>query len=958
MKKKIAVMLSAILVVCGLHNVTGEMAQTSYAKDAWQAGNQATVGAVSGDVVVGATKDAVVSGDAVTGDAVTGEGITPGPVVSGDAVTGDAITGDAVEKDEINMDRLLNMDELYGWATVPGEGMNGITGGGKATPQIVTTLAELTELAGDDVPRVLVIDGTIKCGGYGVLVGKNKTIVGMNSEATVYGGFRIHDSNNVIISNMNIQGTWPNSGPDDCLEIKRSHHVWLNHLNIWDSTDGNVDITLGSDYITVSWCKMWYSEEADNGVAPEQDHRLSCLVGSGAGDHDDTDMDKLRVTFHHNWFADRIDQRMPRVMYGRTHVYNNYYSSKNNKYCVGADSYASVLIENNYFNNVNNPHEFSYYPGFPASITARGNIYDKTTGTQTVGQHQTAASVVPFETTVYDYYLNAASDVPVIVQAYAGPQDMLDESAVPEELKNGAIVEGVEQEEPEPTLPDVSPVPTLKPTNTFNDNPITYDESTDTYTYHGQNSDGSHAYYTIDNPYAGYDFSEGLEYEEVNGVMRPAWKRGATISYWVKMPSNAIDAAILNFNLENERQMERNDQVKYEICQAYNEDDALYYMGEMMTFVDENGLEYDVLNGWYGPYVLYNPNYPAEGCYTINDEGGAIRAYKKGTDPSDENNWYYLEYIGKGLYQDYGRRFDEEGGHTSKIREAQVSGSLSLYASSSVGYRQDNWHALQMNPYLKSYGQVQDVQQYNQFYYWGNGGYECLDDNFIVPTVGEKEEWHFVVAVIQNDWIQYYVDGIEIDFDYLNWWDQPLVVHAGSKSFNLGHGHKKIYRPTEYPSAADSVGMTILEFISDEDTVLTVGGLGAGATRLGQENMGTPNGVQVKDIQFYFVPVTADCIRADKIVLGGEEDTTPTVPSTPPAVTPGAVYMEGDVDNSGQIQLRDAQLALRAALLLDELSLAAKEAADVTGDGKVELRDAQLILRRSLLLIEDFEQIE
>lgn len=907
MKKKIAVMLTAVLTLCSLHTIPGSVKQLNGTKAALQAETMET-----------------------------GEAVTASEEVA------DVSTGGAVEE-AVNMDRLLNMDELYGWAAVPGEGLKGVTGGGKAEPKIVRSLEELEMLAADDVPRVLVVDGTIRCGGYGVMVGKNKTIVGMNAEAVVYGGFRIHNSNNIIISNLNVQGTWPNSGPDDCLEIKNSHHIWLNHLNIWDSTDGNVDITLGSDYVTVSWCKMWYSEEADDGVEPEQDHRLSCLVGSGAGDHDDTDMDKLRVTFHHNWFADRIDQRMPRVMYGRTHVYNNYYSAENNTYCVGADSYASVLIENNYFNKVKNPHEFSYNPGFPASITARGNIYDMTTGTQTVGQHQSSASVVPFETTVYDYYLNAASDVPVIVQGYAGPQDLLDESAVPEEMKNGSVIKGVEEKGEEPVVPNVSPVPILIPANTLNDNPITYDEKTNTYTYHGQNSDGSHGYYTIDNPFAGYDFGEEPEYTLVNGVKRPKWTKGATISYWVKMPGNAVDAAILNFNLENDRQMERNDQVKYMICQGYSEEDARYNMGGIMIYVDEEGFEYEVLEqSKCGEYVLYNPEYPENGCYTVSEEGGSVRACPKGKYPLLESDWVYLNYLGKGYYKEYGHRFDEEGGQNSKIREARISGSLSLYASSSVGYRQDNWLALQMNPYLKSYGQIQDIQQYNQFYYWGNGGYECLDDNYIVPTVGEKEKWHFVVAVIQNDWIQYYVDGIEIDEEYLNWWDQPLVVHAGSKSFNLGHGHRKIYRPTKNPSASDGVGMTILDFISDEDTVLTVGGLGAGATRLGQENMGTPDGVQVKDLEYYFVPVSAECIQADRITLDGEQKE----------------YEPGDVSGDGKIQLNDAQLALRGALLLEQLSEEAEKAADINHTGIVELTDAQAILRRALLLIEDFEQVK
>ena len=38
----------------------------------------------------------------------------------------------------VDMSRLLDMNELYGWAAVPGEGLKGVTGGGKAEPVVRT----------------------------------------------------------------------------------------------------------------------------------------------------------------------------------------------------------------------------------------------------------------------------------------------------------------------------------------------------------------------------------------------------------------------------------------------------------------------------------------------------------------------------------------------------------------------------------------------------------------------------------------------------------------------------------------------------------------------------------------------------------------------------------------------------------------------------------------------------
>lgn len=857
------------------------------------------------------------------------------------------------ETDAMDRSKLLDVSELYGWAAVPGEGLNTTTGGGQATTVVVTTTEELMTYVTDDLPRVVVVSGEIvsmssgvkEQGGYSINVGSNKTIVGIDSNATLYGGLNIKNKSNIIISNLNIQGTWPNTGPDDTITVENSHHIWMNHLNIWNSTDGNIDVKLGSDYITVSWCKMWYEDAVDFKTgevvsAKEHPHRLSCLIGSGAGDHDDTDMGKLRVTYHHNWFAELLDQRMPRIMYGRAHIYNNYYTSQNNTNCIGADSYASVLIENNYFNKVKNPHEFSYHPGLPASIVARGNEYSNTKGSKVTGQHYLNSKIKPFETTVYDYYLNAAKDIPDIVSAYAGPQNMSDETTIPEELNNGKLVKGVEDKEE--ALPEVPPLPTLKPTNTLNDNPITYDEGSGIYTYHGQNSDRSNAYYKIENPFQGYDFSEepfSRDYMDPN--WHPNWTRGATISYWVKVPKNAVDAAVLNFNLENDRQIQRDDAVKYRRCSAYSPLDANYYMGDVMTFVDASGTEYKVLSD-YGYYVQYNPDYPAQGCYVASDEGGAIYAYEKKSDGSLETSGQYLNFIGKGYYENYSVKFDEEGGSKSLIREAKISGSLSLYASGSMGYRQDNFSGLQMNPYLLNYGQVMDAYQYNQFYYWGNGGYKVLKNSgkeSYTPTMADKGEWHFVVVVIQNDWIQYYMDGEEMTIDFLNWWGDGININTGSKGFNYGYGMKMAYRSR--PDESQLGSMTILDFISDEDTVLTIGGLGAGAANLGQETMGTPSGTQVKDFKFYYTPVEAKYILADRINLGGDDPTNDV--------------KLGDVDGNGSVELLDAQLALKAALHIIDLDDKAKKAADVIKDEHVTLVDAQRILKCALNIITEEE---
>ncbi len=754
----------------------------------------------------------------------------------------------------VDMSKLIRMDELTGWATVAGDGLDGVTGGGDAAPVVVTNLTEFTEVCSDNIPRVIVVSGTIKGGNYGIQIGSNKTIVGIDKNATIVGGIAIHNKSNIIVSNLNINGVWPVGGADDCVEVKNSHHLWFNHLNVWNSWDGNMDITMGSDYVTVSWCKFWYTDDANDGTSPEQDHRLSNLIGSGTG-HDDTDMGKLRVTYHHNWFADNLDQRMPRVMYGRVHIYNNYYTCKGNSYCIGADCYATLLVEGNYFKGVKNPHQFSYSNGFPSHIEARNNKYDGTSGKKSTGQGDADGGyAVPFETTIYDYYLSAAEDVPALVEAYAGAQDMSDVNSRPAKLADAAFVAGVEDNIVIPT-PEPETEPVVK-----NDNPITYDAGSDTYTYHGQNSDGTNGFYTIANPFAKKDFSETPTYSGGN----PVWTKGATISYWVKVPTGSTDVPTLTFNLK-ERQMERCDMSKYNQCleMAYTNPD--YSMGDQSVYVDANGREFTVLSG-YGEKVCANPNYPLAGCYYATDEGGARRAYKKGTDPEVASNWTYLNYIGGGIYDNYSSRYSEENGKNSLIKEADIKGSLCLYASGTMGYRQDDWTGKDKNPYLPTYGSKLGAHIYNQFYYWGNGSVYSKKNASKTPTMAEKGEWHFVVAVIQNDWIQYYMDGTEMTTDYLNWWGSSINSNTASDSFNLGYGQKKNYKGYT-PGIIYQQGKTILDFISDEDTVLTIGGTGYCAENLGQHTVKTDNGAQIKNIQFYYSPVSSNCILADRIDL-------------------------------------------------------------------------------------------
>lgn len=86
-------------------------------------------------------------------------------------------------------------------------------------------------------------------------------------------------------------------------------------------------------------------------------------------------------------WADSIDQRRPRVRFGDVHVFNEYYSNRdtgwpNNTYCIAAGYEARILVENDFFDEANNPHVyFSFWNGVAvfteptAEIVATGNTY-------------------------------------------------------------------------------------------------------------------------------------------------------------------------------------------------------------------------------------------------------------------------------------------------------------------------------------------------------------------------------------------------------------------------------------------------------------------------------------------------------------------------------------------------------------------------------------------------------
>jgi len=286
-----------------------------------------------------------------------------------------------------------------GWATQNG----GTTGGGSATPVTVTTLADLQTQASSSGAKVIYVSGTVGTGvGTRVNVAANKTIIGLPG-ARLFGGFTIKASN-VIIRNMTVQGPGAvDVDGVDCITIDgtAATNIWIDHCNIYDGQDGNLDISNGANFIAITWCRFYYTSASSN-------HQFCNLIGNS--DSKTSDRGKLKVTMMYNWWGAGCKERMPRVRYGQIHMVNNYFNSTGNNHCVRAGREANIRIESNYFESVRTPIDL-YQNDFTA-VTAVNNTFVSTTG-------NTAGSGTAF-TPPYSLTITASANVKSLVMGAAG----------------------------------------------------------------------------------------------------------------------------------------------------------------------------------------------------------------------------------------------------------------------------------------------------------------------------------------------------------------------------------------------------------------------------------------------------------------------------------------------------------------------------------------------------------
>ena len=258
---------------------------------------------------------------------------------------------------------------MAGWATQNG----GTTGGAGKTVVTVSNVSDLRKYAEAGNYTIYVKPGTYTVPSKSAIkVGNNVTIYGYQGAilAQTYTGTTKEDNTimnvagkNVIIRNLTFKGAGAvDKDAGDCLHVQGGTNVWLDHLDVYDGEDGNLDVINGANYVTISWTRFHYTSAS-------KEHQFSNLIGNSDGKTSDDG--KLKTTLHHNWWDDGVKERMPRVRYGQVHVANNLFTTNSSSTCVRAGKSADLRVENNVFIGVNNPIDL--YNGDYKAVYSGGN---------------------------------------------------------------------------------------------------------------------------------------------------------------------------------------------------------------------------------------------------------------------------------------------------------------------------------------------------------------------------------------------------------------------------------------------------------------------------------------------------------------------------------------------------------------------------------------------------------
>ncbi|MCH5306478.1 MAG: hypothetical protein J1E37_00255 [Prevotella sp.] len=263
--------------------------------------------------------------------------------------------------------QLSPFDENYpvGWASI---GME-CTGSGDVNPVVVTTEEELRaalqQCKGGKKSMTIYISGDIEVKEklrYDKI--KNVTIYGLpgsslynrnhNDNADYAGFFYCQNWENCILRNLTLLGAGAyDISACDNIQLVESKNIWIDHCDIQDGVDGNLDAKTKSDNMTISWCKFSYLIAPWAKPGESDDHRCSSMWGSSDNRGDDEGF--LNATFVNCWWYHGCGQRCPRIRFGKVHIANCLWENGTEddpaQYCIGVGHSSKMYIEGGDFSN-------------------------------------------------------------------------------------------------------------------------------------------------------------------------------------------------------------------------------------------------------------------------------------------------------------------------------------------------------------------------------------------------------------------------------------------------------------------------------------------------------------------------------------------------------------------------------------------------------------------------------
>lgn len=478
----------------------------------------------------------------------------------------------------------------------------------------------------------------------------------------------------------------------------------------------------------------------------------------------------------------------------------------------------------------------------------------------------------------------------------------------------------------------------------------------------------------------------------------PVWEKGLTVSYWIKVPltenGSYSRGSVLRWELNEKLSYNASDYAHYLTCsywdverqnitkeqyngsmEAWNaavagEESKTVY-GSQFYFkyaettgeTDEDGAPLPRLhqseNGFEGPvydvsyfnamladgyhlYYNYNPNY--------------VRGFIKLADGRYEE---LAENGRSAYYKDY-HTLDIESG--SIVRRAYVEGQLQIDTDNSIFWNPECAHGPQLNTNITPYEEDFVMQLKNNFYMnsWYNssekdeegcGTYDSAEIVALSPVTavsedgvkipyGNTNQWHQVTITFQNDWVQFYVDGISVDMDEYAAKGGMFLTTGNPTQVNKGYGlqgqevHTGSTGSFYYPNFNCTL---LMDWMTDENARLHIGGVGKYGERHGLAD--AAGEFYMDDLYFY-----GELLNEEQIQSAYHDQ----------AVSRGLIQEKrkaGDVNSDGTVNLTDAQLVLKAALNLSSFTNEEKEIADMNGDKRITITDAQLVLKVALNLI-------